>query len=92
VAGASTALAVGAALAVVLQRYICTMPHLIAGLHNTVYLEALLGALALVSTVAISAVTRHVCNNSYQKNRLLRLLKFSDTALAVQSKLAHPDI
>ncbi|OID20738.1 hypothetical protein A7L28_19075 [Acinetobacter baumannii] len=60
VAAASTALAVGAALAVIFQRYICTMPHLIAGLHNTIHLESLLGALALVSAVAVSAIARHV--------------------------------
>ncbi|MGL7493621.1 hypothetical protein, partial [Salmonella sp. NW860] len=76
VAGTSTTLAVGPALAIIFQRYICTISHLIAGLHNTIHLESFLGALALVSAVAISAIARHVCNNNYQKNRLLTLLKF----------------
>jgi len=82
VAGASTALAVGAALAVVLQRYISTMPHLIAGLHNTVHLKALLlGALGFVSAVTICAITRHVCNNNDQKNQLLHLQVLTEVVL-----------
>ncbi|MGL7671728.1 hypothetical protein, partial [Salmonella sp. NW850] len=57
VAAASTALAVGAALAVIFQKYISTMPHLIAGLHNTIHLESLLlGALGFVSAVTICAI------------------------------------
>jgi hypothetical protein len=92
VAGASTALAVGAALAVVLQRYISTMPHLIAGLHNTVHLKALLlGALGFVSAVTICAITRHVCNNNDQKNQLLHLQVLKCRS-ASQILLAHPYI
>ncbi|MGL7671747.1 hypothetical protein, partial [Salmonella sp. NW850] len=65
-AAASTALAVGAALAVVpLQRYICSMPHLVACLYNTVHLESLfLGALGFVSAVTICAIARHVGNKN----------------------------
>ncbi|OID85668.1 hypothetical protein A7M16_20430 [Acinetobacter baumannii] len=72
VAGTSTTLAVGPALAIIFQRYICTISHLIACLHNTIHLESLLlGALALVSAVAISAIARHVCNTIIRKTDYL---------------------
>ncbi len=67
-AAASTALAVGAALAVIFQKYISTMPHLIAGLHNTIHLESLLlGALGFVSAVTICAIARHIGNKKLKK-------------------------
>ncbi|WP_213032122.1 hypothetical protein, partial [Acinetobacter baumannii] len=67
-AAASTALAVGAALAVVFQKYISTMPHLIAGFQNTIHLESLLlGALGFVSAVTICAIARHVGNKNEEE-------------------------
>jgi len=97
VAAASTALAVWPALAVVvLQRYSSTMPHFIAGLQNTVHLEALLlGALSLVSAVTICAIGRHVGKKMTTREEEATSMEssmLSDTAPASQSTHTQPYI